>query len=312
MRGLDIAKEFYLQFGKPMLEEQFADVIDRIAIGLVGEGSECLGYDDEFSQDHDFEPGFCLWITKEDEKEFGFRLERAYAKLPKEFMGLHRSFLSPAGGNRHGVFIIDDFYTHLIGAASAPIKNQHWLAIPPFYLRSATNGEVFSDKLGKFTDIRNVLLQGYPEDVRKKKIAAHLALMAQSGQYNYQRCIARGEFGAAQLAIFEFVKNTLSIIYLLNKQYEPFYKWVYRGLKDLKCLGHIGESLQGLTEMDNSKENVKIKQEIIDDIILLIINELRNQNLSKVICNDLEKHAYYILDSIKDEFLRNMHIMEGI
>ena len=44
----------------------------------------------------------------------------------------------------------------------------------------------------------------------------------------------------------------------------------------------------------------------------LIIDELKKQNLSKATCNDLEKHAYAVLDTIKDESLRNMHIMEGI
>lgn len=310
MRGLDISKQFYLQYGKPMLEEQFSDVIDRIAVGLVGDGSECLGYDDEISQDHDFEPGFCLWITAEDERKFGFRLERAYAKLPKEFMGIKRSALSPVGGNRHGVMIIEDFYEKFLG------KNNYfdvnwWLSIPSFYLLNASNGEVFNDKLGEFSKIRDVLLKGYPEEIRRKKLAAHIVLMAQSGQYNYQRCLERNELGASQLAIFEFVKHTISSIYLLNNRYEPFYKWAYRGMRELPILGNIDTSLQYLTELDNSKENVLIKLGIINDIVNLIINELKNQNLTKATCNDLEKHAYSIVDGIKDEYLRNIHIMIG-
>ncbi len=218
MKGLDISREFYLQYGKPMLEEQFAHVLDRIAVGLVGEGSECLGFDDEISKDHDFDAGFCLWITEEDEKSFGFKLERAYSKLPKEFMGLRKSILSPVGGNRHGVITIENFYTRFLGSPCYPNELERWLYLPSSALSAASNGEVFNDKLGKFSDIRNKLLQGYPEDIRKKKLAAHTIFMTQSGQYNYMRCLDRGENGAAQLAIFEFVRHTISAIYLLNNK----------------------------------------------------------------------------------------------
>ncbi|MGN0447093.1 MAG: DUF4037 domain-containing protein [Acutalibacteraceae bacterium] len=312
MQGLDISREFYLKYGKPMLEEQFSNVLDRIAVGLAGEGSECYGFDDELSRDHDFDAGFCLWITEKDERDFGFKLERAYAKLPKEFMGLKRSSVSPVGGNRHGVITVEEFYTRHLGAPTAPDTYERWLYTPSCSLAAASNGEVFKDDLGEFSLVRNRLLQGYPEDIRKKKLAAHLIFMAQAGQYNYHRCIKRGERGAAQLAVFEFVKHTISAVYLLNNSYEPFYKWAYRGLLKLPILGNIGDSLQVMTELDNTDLNVEIKLAVIEDIASLIIGELQNQSLTKAICTDLEKHAYSVLDGVKDNGLRNMHIMEGI
>lgn len=311
MQGLEIAREFYLRHGKPMLEEQFPDVLDRIAVGLVGEGSECLSFDDDLSRDHDFEPGFCLWITEEDEQAFGFRLERAYAKLPREFMGLRRGALSPVGGSRHGVMTIEKFYTRFLGASTAPDSPERWLYTPTFSLLSASNGAVFSDPLGAFSAVREYLLAGYPEDIRRKKLAAHTVLMAQAGQYNYPRCLAREETGAAQLAVFEFVKSTISVLYLLNRRYEPFYKWAYRGLRDLPLIGELGEALQAITELDNSPENAKLKQAVIDDIALLVSDEFRRQKLSDTEGSDLERQAYAIQNSIRDASLRNLHIMEG-
>ncbi len=312
MKGLDASREFYLQHGKPMLEEQFADVVDRIAVGLVGEGSECFGFDDEISRDHDFDAGFCLWITKEDEEKFGFKLERAYSKLPKEFMGLKRSNISPVGGNRHGVITIDDFYTRFLGSPTAPDSVERWLYIPSHSLASASNGEVFTDPSGKFSAVREALTQGYPEDIRKKKLAAHLIFMAQAGQYNYSRCLLRDERGAAQLAVFEFVKHTISTIFLLNNRYEPYYKWAYRALRELPVLGDTGDLLQALTELDNAPNNARVKQDVIEDIASIVIAELQNQSLTKAICGDLEKHAYSVLDSVEDVSLRNMHIMDGV
>ncbi len=312
MQGLEISREFYLQHGKPMLEELFPDVVDRIAVGLAGECSVCFGFDDEISRDHDFDAGFCLWITEKDEENFGFKLERAYAKLPKEFMGLKRSILSPVGGNRHGVITVESFYTRFLGAPTAPDSVERWLYTPSASLAAASNGEIFADPLGAFTEIREKLLSGYPEDIRKKKLAAHLVFMAQAGQYNYSRCVSRGENGAAQLAVFEFVKHTISAIYLLNNRYEPFYKWAYKGMRTLPILGNIEDALVALTELDNSVSSVDTKIAVIEDIALLVVEELKRQNLTKAVCNDLEKHAYSVLDSIKDGNLRNMHIMEGI
>ena len=312
MRGLEIAKAYFEAFGQEMIEKQFPDCADRIAAGLVGEGSECFEFDDEVSKDHDFEPAFCLWITEEDERKFGFRLERAYAKLPKEFMGLHRQRVSPVGGGRHGVLVIEDFYRRFLGSPGAPESAEQWLYLPESALAAACNGEVFRDPLGKFSEIRRILLAGFPEDVRKKKLAARTFLMAQAGQYNYERCVSRGETGAAQLAVFEFVRNAISAVYLLNNRYEPFYKWAYRGMRGLPLLPELEVSLVRLTETGNAAAEAREKQELIEEIAGKFIAEFRAQGLTRATCNNLETHAYSITDSIKDAEIRNMHIMEGV
>ncbi len=312
MQGLEISRAFYRAYGRPMLEEQFPDVLGRIAVGLAGEGSECLGFDDELSRDHDFDAGFCLWIPAADAEAYGFRLARAYARLPREFMGLRRSLVAPVGGDRHGVITVEDFYTRHLGAPTPPDTVERWLYTPSASLLAASNGEVFDDPLGAFSAVREVLRGGYPADIRRKKLAAHMVMAAQAGPYNYPRCLARGETGAAQLSVFEYVRHILSVIYLLNNRYEPFYKWAYRGLGDLPILGHIGDALTTLTETDNTPASAAVKAAMIEDISVLIITECTRQGLTEASCGDLEKHAYSILGGIRDATLRNRHIMDGI
>ena len=58
MKGLELSRAYFEAYGRPMLERDFAQVIDRIAVGLVGHGSECFGFDDEISLDHDVSNGF--------------------------------------------------------------------------------------------------------------------------------------------------------------------------------------------------------------------------------------------------------------
>ena len=49
-----------------MIERNFPKLVGRYAAGMVGEGSGCFGFDDEISRDHDFGPGFCIWLTDDD------------------------------------------------------------------------------------------------------------------------------------------------------------------------------------------------------------------------------------------------------
>ena len=80
-RGLRLCERYYIAFGKPMLERNFGAVLPRLAIGLAGEGSECLGYDDALSRDHDFGAGFCIWVPDDLPEETVQQLRNAYAVL---------------------------------------------------------------------------------------------------------------------------------------------------------------------------------------------------------------------------------------
>ena len=50
-------------YGEPMIHEKFSDYENKIAVGLVGEGSERFGFDDKYSRDHDFGAGFVCGLA---------------------------------------------------------------------------------------------------------------------------------------------------------------------------------------------------------------------------------------------------------
>ena len=313
MKGIDLARSYFYEYGEPMLRENFSDYLPYIAIGLVGSGSECLGYDDEISTDHDFEPCFCIFIPDEDiiDSKTEFALERAYAKLPKEYMGYCRSPLSPVGARRHGVIRLSSFLQEKIGSRDANLSSDDWFALPDYTLAEVTGGEIFMDDGGTFTSIRE-RLRRMPTDVRLKKLAGNLLLMAQSGQYNYLRCISRGETGAAQLAAIEFVKSVMQTIFLLNERYMPYYKWTFRALRELPKFSELSYSLEYIISSENNKETSVLKYDMIEDISSLLIAELKAQNLSDAICGDLEKHAYSVNDKISDSSIRNKNILYAV
>ena len=61
MKGLELSRRYWEAYGVPLLD-RFPELRDRLAAGLCGSGSECFGYDDELSRDHDFDPGFILFL----------------------------------------------------------------------------------------------------------------------------------------------------------------------------------------------------------------------------------------------------------
>ena len=312
-KGLELSERFYLAYGEPMLREQFPELLPLVAAGLAGAGSECFGYDDEISRDHDFEAGFCLFLPDEatvDRKQ-AFSLERAYAKLPKEFEGVKRSAMNPVGGNRHGVLRISEFLKQKTGREDGVLSLNDWFFLPEQSLLEATNGKIFCDPLGQMSAARE-RLRYLPEDVRRKKLAGNLVLAAQSGQYNYARCVSRGELAAAQLALSEFVRSILHVIFLLNRRYLPYYKWSFRALRELPMLSETEEGLSYLISSGNTPEEVAKKSAIIEEIARAISDELRAQNLSDRPDAELERHATAVNDRIADESVRNLHIMFAV
>ena len=309
MKGLELSEKFYEQFGKPMLENEFSEVEKYLAVGLVGSGSECLGFDDEISKDHDFEAGFCIFLPDEVDERTEFLLERAYSRLPEEFMGYKREKLNPVGGNRHGVLRISKFLKSKLGKENGKLSEVDFFFIEEQFLLEVTNGKIFCDNLGLLTEVREKL-RYLPEDVRLKKLAGNLLLMAQSGQYNYPRCIKRGDTAAAQLSVGEFVNSALKTVYLINKKYMPYYKWAFRGLKEMPTLSGLYDSLEYLISSPNTEATKK--QEIIESVCKAIADELVSQGLTRPSTAELEPIAYSVNDRIKDPEIRNLSVLYGV
>jgi hypothetical protein len=313
MKGLELSYEFYRQYGEPMLQKDFSHILPVVAVGMAGSGSECFGYDDELSRDHDFEPGFCIFIPDEsvvDEKT-AFELQRAYDKLPREFMGFSRSIDTPVGGRRNGVIRMAEFFTSKAGTPDGRLHKKEWFFVPEQGLLEATNGRVFKDDSGEFTDIRQRLIN-MPRDVQLKKLAGNILTMGQAGQYNYNRCIGRGETAAAQLAVTEFVKSAIHTIFLLNGEYMPYYKWCFKVLRDLSALGELHSDLEYLISSSNDEQNAMKKVMVIEDVCSKIVEQLRVQNLTTFNGAELEGHAYSVNNMISDGEIRNLHILYGV
>jgi hypothetical protein len=308
MKGLELSETYFQQVGLPMLREKFADYIDRIAVGLVGDGSECFGFDDSLSRDHDWGPGFCIWLIREDHQIIGSKLKSAVAELPQSFVGFGPRKESQWGDERIGVFEISQFYRKFTGFDHLPSGLNEWLLIPENNLAACTNGKVFSDPMKEFTGWRKALLDFYPEDVRLKKIAARCMTIGQSGQYNFPRCVRRGEYFAAQYAETKFCADFMSLIFLLNKKYVPFYKWMHRAVKALPILG---ERTHGAVAVLISEPEFEEKIKRVEGMCAAVIKELKSQGISDNESSFLPDHGPAIQNRIKDKALREQNVWVG-
>lgn len=334
MKGLDLARAFWEQCGRPMISERYPEYVGRIAVGLVGHGSECYGFDDAASRDHDFGPSFCMWLTPEDHAAIGERLSRDYEALPATFLGVSRSITTPrASGEQHrrGVFEIGAFFSEITGYASPPTAPHEWLLLPEATLAAATNGAVFHDPSGAFSRVRNGFLR-MPTDVRLAHISRRLGMASQTGQYNVPRMLGRAQGGGqaegAWLEIAEFVRTVASLVFLLNKPtavgYLPYEKWMVAAL--LRLAGRMGTRLGGVVEplmeimrlssaacfggagtTEGEPGGGPARERLegaIARICEQIVAELHRQDLSTVDAAFLEWHRPQLAARIRDPWLR--------
>ena len=300
MKGLELSEAYYHTYGEKMLAAKFPGYRDRVAVGLVGEGSECFGFDDEISRDHDWGPGFCLWLDQDDFSAVGPALQAEYERLPQKFENFER-LESFWGRSRTGVFETGAFYRRFIGLPHVPENPVHWFHMPEPNLAACTNGRIFHDPAGRFSAIRRGLLDFYPEDVRLGKIALRCAAAAQNGQYNLGRMVRRGQIFTAQFAVGQFSSEIIALGFLLNRRFCPFYKWSHHAVRSLPLMGDF---LYSRIENLASEPDMNNKIHLIEEISAAVIRSLRLEGLSSLESDFLLDHANEIARKVSEPRIR--------
>ena len=300
---LFVSRTFYERYGSRMIREQFPAYESRIAVGLVGEGSECFGFDDEISRDHDFGLGFCMWLNEEDYKAVGSDLQMAYRNLietegaafSESVWGKPLTLSNQRFEGRRGVMEIGAFYGNTLRlqpSLDLIIGKQYWVYAEPKWLATAVNGEVFRDDAGLFSSVRKTIKDFYPEKIYLYRLADQLHLFSHGGQSNYPRMMARKDIVAARLCIDQTLQAAMQTAYLLAREYPPYYKWIFRGLKKLpilKDLPPLIERLAGLTPEADLWESLTYSAlqvytedaviRTVEDIAGLLAEEMNRQGI---------------------------------
>ncbi len=324
MQGLKLSRLFYEDVAAPILRQKLRDHWQSLAFGLVGEGSECFGFDDTLSRDHDFGAGFCIWAPQEQIPTLTEAVQEALKALPRTFMSfpvrMHNSADQLAiqrTGQRLGLFSVEAFYARFTHGTKPPQSWQEWYGIPEHFLSVATNGTVFQDNLGHFSAFRQALLDFYPEDVRKKKLASRLSIMAQSGQYNLLRLLQRGDGVGATLACARFIENALAAYFLMHKRYMPFYKWAFKAVHALPQGKDFAALLQKVLtyncmELSQNAQNIAALQHAVEEVCIYMVSVLQEQALSAQADPWLMLQAEQVQSRIENPQIRAVPLAHGV
>jgi hypothetical protein len=302
--GLELSRKYFFDTVEPHLKLDFPALYPRIAAGLAGNGSECFGFDDEISRDHDWGIDFFLWVPEIDRASLPALQswkQNLFIENPPEFARTRSPY-----GAIIGAMTAGDFYRSLIGLPNAPTTIDQWRQAPEENYAMAVNGAVFIDGMGEFSATRQKLLDYFPEDLRKKRIASCCMALAQTGQYNLIRCAKRGDPVTIRMTLSRFNDNAIAMVFLLNRVFRPYYKWAFRSMRELHVLGtEIGGLLRHLSAIDGfSNDSFQEQRMAADEICALLIKELHQQGLAFSDDKFLATHGEEVQASIKNATLR--------
>lgn len=240
LTGAALARRFFVEAVEPVLSQHFPTL--RYSAGLVGVGSEVLGFDDATSRDHDWGPRCHIFVDCATSLATIHDVHDCLARmLPRQFCGYSTHF----GVNTDGTGRLEDAAGHeaivhrvrvTTWAAytldyagydlSQPLGSKDWLAIPMQKLRTLAHSAAhpwFRDDLDLETHTR--ALQCYPDDVRRAALCA-LWRVVQQDEHLMGRCGMRGDELGAALIAGRLARVAMHMAFVLERQYAPYTKWL--------------------------------------------------------------------------------------
>jgi uncharacterized protein DUF4037 len=235
VQGLELSRRFYFEAVRPILERRFPGL--EHAAGLVGAGSEVLGYDDERSTDHHWGPRVQLFVLDleaagEIHRGLGEELPTTFAGFPTNFgpadeIGVRLLAPVDAGPVAHLVEALElgEFLRAVLGTDPRQgFTVPDWLGTPTQRLLEVTAGDVFHDPIGDLTRVRR-LLAWYPQDVWLLAMAGHWSRIGELEHF-LGRTGSRGDELGSRLIAASLVRDLMRLALLQERRYPPYQKWL--------------------------------------------------------------------------------------
>ena len=238
--GMQLSEMYFLEEVQPVINQVSPDL--KYSAGLIGPGSEVMGFDSSMSSDHHWGPRVMLFLSEEDlEGKAGSLKSMLRHKLPHRFKGYPTSFTNPSSQpSNAGVQLLDYENTgpvnHRVEAYSfkkfissylgieidKPLKVSDWLTMPQQKLRSLKDGKIFRDNYNWSGQLNK--LEYYPHDVWLYLLAACWARIEQDEHLMGRAGYAGDELGSSIIAA-RLVRDLMRLSFLMERVYFPYSKW---------------------------------------------------------------------------------------
>lgn len=246
MPGRELNRRFFEGAVAPIVASRFPKL--RYSAGLLGAGSEVLGYDTAVSQDHDWGPRAQLFLGPADAGPIRPALLRALRKdLPATYGGFSTRFStsdpdgvrvrSERGSPLIWIGTIPEFlasYLHL--GPSLKLDPVDWLRLPQQKLLSVIRGPVYHDGIGLAR--MQSRFRYFPREVWLYLLAAQWSRVAEEEAFVGRAGAVDDELGGRLIASRQ-VREIVRLTFLLERTYFPYDKWLGTAFRELPLARHL-------------------------------------------------------------------------
>lgn len=298
MKGLEVSEKFFWSEVSPLIENFFPKLKGAYTAGLVGYGSDVLGYDDEISRAKAWGPRCYLWLKCGDYDKYAKKIVQVLCDhLPQEFLGFPTFFKTndttpepaPAQPEEKGkpfvvITTVPKYLKTYCGLNKISLELTDWLTISEQNLLELTRGKIFCDPLGEMTRVRTSLVY-FPDQIWFYKM---LSTWESLNNLDLVRlCMVRGDLLSARIAFQKIIEKIFYLIFLLNRRYCPGHiKWFSKEFYNLpKLVQEVGGKLEECLIIPDIKKGLSIIEEIIWTLALeykdSAIVDLANADISE-------------------------------
>lgn len=254
--GLELSRRFYWEAVRPLLDKHFPALPH--AAGLIGSGSEVLGFDTARSRDHNWYPTVLLFLPENLADSQASIVEMLANHLPHVFLDYPVDALPVPGDPREFVMqlVRSGPVSHKVTPLTlrrfirrqlnwdidTPLEPVDWLTFPSQALRSVTAGEIYYDNVGEATALRQQLAW-YPQDVWLYMLACGWQRIGQEEPFVGRAGEVGDEIGSALIA-GRLARDIMNLCFLMEKQYAPYPKWFGTAFQRLACAQELTPVLQ--------------------------------------------------------------------